>query len=173
MSSVSCYRFPLVIAAGGRRQLAGRPAALAPEPGRGQFIGEVSAAAEAHGVHPGMRLGEALARCRTLMLVPPDPVRVADHWETVLRRLASIGAAVESNAPGAAYFDAAPLARLYAHRAVGPASPAPLWLAGVVDACRAALRVPARIGAGPSRFCALVAATQARQRHPTPSTPMA
>lgn len=159
-------RFALVIAAGGRRRLAGRPAALAPQPGRGQVIGEVSAAAEAHGVHPGMRLGEALARCRTLMLVPPDPVGVADHWETVLRRLESIGAAVESDAPGIAYFDAAPLARLYAHRAVDPASPAPLWLAGVADAARAALRVPAHIGAGPSRFCALVAATRARQRHP-------
>jgi len=159
-------RFPLIIAAGGRRELAGRPAALAPQPGREQLIGEVSAAADTHGVRPGMRLGEALARCPTLMLVPPDPVGVADHWETVLRRLESIGAAVESGEPGVAYFDARPLARLYGHRISGPAFAGPMWLAGVVDACRDALRVPARVGAGPSRFCALVAATRARQRHP-------
>src|SRR3712207_3366253 len=36
------------------------PIALAPEPDREQVVGEVSGAAEAHGIHPGMRLGEAL-----------------------------------------------------------------------------------------------------------------
>ena len=40
-------RFELVVAAGGRQQLAAGPVALAPETGREQLIGEVSAAAEA------------------------------------------------------------------------------------------------------------------------------
>ena len=65
-------RFPLVIAAGGREALAAGPVALAPEPGREPVIGEVSAAAEAQGVRPGLRLGEALARCPALRLVAPD-----------------------------------------------------------------------------------------------------
>src|SRR3954463_9039280 len=93
-------RFELAIAAGGREELLGEPAALAPEPGREQLIGEVSTAAEAFGVRPGLRIGEALARCPRLVLVSPDPVGVADAWERVLQRLESIGAGVESGGAG-------------------------------------------------------------------------
>jgi protein ImuB len=172
-------RFELVIAAGGREVLARGPAALAPEPGREQRVGEVSASAEAFGVHAGMRLGEALARCPSLALIPPDPMGVADAWDKVLARLESVGAAVESEAPGLAFFDAAALARLHGGReGSDPAAalrartaarqsgraPAPPWLAGVVTATRAALRLPARIGAGPSRFCAVAGAVKARSR---------
>ncbi|HWH94470.1 MAG TPA: hypothetical protein VNT03_11475 [Baekduia sp.] len=169
-------RFELVIAAGGREVLARGPAALAPEPGREQRVGEVSASAEAFGVHAGMRLGEALARCPSLALIPPDPMGVADAWEKVLARLESVGATVESEAPGLAFFDASELARLHGGRDAGdpaaalrarmsahPSGPPP-WLAGVVTATRAALRLPARIGAGPSRFCALAGAVKARSR---------
>src|SRR5207237_7681328 len=93
-------RFELDVAAGGREALLRGPAALAPEPGREQDVGEVSAAAEAFGIHPGMRMGEALARCPRLTLVPPDPAGVAEAWERVLARLEAIGAAVEPDAPG-------------------------------------------------------------------------
>src|SRR4051794_12996579 len=89
-------RFELAVAAGGREVLAAGPVALAPETGREQLIGEVSAAAEAHGVREGLRLGEALARCPRLRLVPPDPAGVADEWERLLGALEGIGAAVES-----------------------------------------------------------------------------
>jgi protein ImuB len=146
-------RFELVVAAGGRDALMSGPAALAPEPGREQLVGEVSAAAEAFGVHPGMRLGEALSRCPTLALVPPDPVAVNDAWEETIGRLESVGAAVEPGAPGLACFDARGLRRLHGGT-----------LDGVVAATRAALRRPARIGAGPSRFCALAGAARARAR---------
>ncbi|HWT23799.1 MAG TPA: hypothetical protein VN213_09860 [Solirubrobacteraceae bacterium] len=87
-------RFALAVAAGGRDVLAAGPVALAPEPGRDQLIGEVSAAAEAYGVRAGLRLGEALARCPTLRLVVPDPAGVADAWDSVLRALEDIGAVV-------------------------------------------------------------------------------
>lgn len=146
-------RFELAVAAGGRAALAQGPMALAPEPGREQKVGEVSQAAEALGVHPGMRLGEALARSPQLALIPPDPVGVADAWEKVLARLESVGAAVESERSGAACFDARGLRRLHGGS-----------LDGTVNAVRAALRLPARIGAGPSRFCALAAAGRARTR---------
>jgi protein ImuB len=84
-----------------------------------------------------------------------------------------VGAVVESTVPGAAYFDATALARLHGGRA--GADPAlalraraaggpPPWLDGVVAATRTALRLPARIGAGPSRFCALAGAMRARSR---------
>src|SRR5829696_5016376 len=88
-------RFALAVAAGGRDVLAAGPVALAPEPGREQFIGEASAAAEAYGVRAGLRLGEALARCPTLRLVAPDPAGVADAWDAHVRALEGIGAAVD------------------------------------------------------------------------------
>jgi protein ImuB len=156
VSSIICVmlpRFELAVAAGGRETLLQGPAALAPEPGREQLVGEVSHAAEAFGIHPGMRLGEALARCPRLALVPPDPVGVADGWERVVAGLEAIGAAVEADRPGLACFDARGLRRLHGGS-----------LDGIVAAVRAALRRPARIGAGPTRFCALAAAARARTR---------
>src|SRR3954449_10888044 len=172
-------RFELAVAAGGRETLLHGPAALAPEPGREQLVGEVSHAAEAFGIHPGMRLGEALARCPRLppppappaagprrggvgealarcprlALVPPDPVGVADGWEGVVASLEAIGAAVEPARPGPACFDARAIRRLHGGS-----------LDGIVAAVRGALRRPVRIGAGPSRLCALAAAARGRSR---------
>jgi len=152
-------RFQLTVAAGDRSGLLQKPAALAPEPGREQQVGEVSAAAEGYGIHAGMRLGEALARCPLLALVPPDPAGVVEAWEAVLERLEAIGAGVESERPGFACFDARGLRRLHG------------GLDGVLTAVRRTLRsheatAPARIGAGPNRFCALAAAARARPRRP-------
>jgi len=147
-------RFSLTVVAGDRTSLLGEPAALAPEPpGTSQLIGEVSLAAEAFGVRAGMRLGEALARCPRLALVPPDPVGVSGAWEKLLGRLEAIGAAVESERPGLAYFEEEGLRRIY-----GGAEE------DVIAAARRALAAPARIGAGPARFCATAAATRARPR---------
>jgi protein ImuB len=157
MSQVVCAlipRFELTIAAGDRTELLQTPAALAPEPGAAEKVGEVSLAAEAFGVHVGMRLGEALARCPRLMLVPPDPVGVADAWERLLVRLESMGAAVEPERPGLVCFDAAGLLRLYG------------GIRGVLNAARHALGTPARFGVAPSRFAAVAAATRARVRRP-------
>src|SRR4051812_13148360 len=99
-------RFELAVAAGDREMLLREPAALAPEPGKEQFVGEVSAAAEAFGVRRGMRLGEALARCPRLALVPPDPMGVADAWDAAVERLEGIGAAGEAPPAGAPRFAA-------------------------------------------------------------------
>ena len=148
-------RFELAIAAGDRAMLMREPAVLAPEPGGGggQAIGEVSAAAEAFGVRPGMLLGEALGRCPALALVAPDPAGVVEAWELALGRLESIGAAVAPERPGLVCFDQHGLRRLLG------------GVEAVIVAARRALRRPeARIGAGPSRFCALAAAARARPR---------
>jgi protein ImuB len=147
-------RFALTTALGDRGELLQSPVALAPEPGGTQQIGEVSLAAEAFGVHPGMRLGEALARCPQLTLVPPDPAGVADLWERLLVRLESVGAAVEPERPGLVCFDARGLLRLHG------------GIEGVLRVSRSALRMPARFGVAPSRFSAVAAATRARTRRP-------
>src|SRR5919197_4909345 len=106
-------RFELSTAVGAREELLGEAVALAPEPDREQVVGEVSGAAEALGVHPGMRLSEALARSPDLRLVAADPERAATTWEAVCGALEGIGAAVEPRRPGEAYFDAGALRRLY------------------------------------------------------------
>ncbi len=178
-------RFELTAAVGDRLELLHAPVALAPEPGGIQRVGECSLAAEAFGIHSGMRLGEALARCPRLTLVPPDPAGVADAWERLLVRLESIGAAVEPERPGLVCFDARGLLRLHGRSAVrGPdAVRGPLGgrrglpatgaigspehqLHGVLEVARRALRAPARFGVAPSRFAAVAAAARARVRRP-------
>ena len=128
------------------------PAALSPQPGTEALIGSVTAAAQAKGVRPGMRLGEALATCPGLALVEQDPAGVEQAWEEVLRRLEDSGFAVESAEPGTVYFETSGVERLYgglepalkrALAAVGPA-----W--------------DARAGAAERRFAALAAANVAR-----------
>ncbi|HWX95475.1 MAG TPA: hypothetical protein VNZ01_01390 [Solirubrobacteraceae bacterium] len=147
-------RFELVVAAGGPQALAGRALALAPLISSEQRVGEVSGAAEACGVAAGMALGEALARCPDLVLVSPDPVRVAESWEAVVRSLESVGAAVEAERPGLAYFETDGLRGIHGSDD------------GAIAAARQALGRPARIGGGPTRFCALAGAQAVRSRRP-------
>jgi protein ImuB len=151
-------RFELVAAAEGaslaRRTLAGSALAVAPPEGvaAGGRVGEVSGAAEAHGVSRGMVMGEALARCPELILVPGNPARAAEIWEASLQALESIGAAVEPARPGLAYFETDGLMGIHG------------TLAETIAAARRALGRPARVGAAPTRFCALAAALEARSR---------
>jgi protein ImuB len=161
-------RFELVVAAGGRTELLGVPVAVAPEPGS-QQVGAVSATAEAFGVSSGMRLGEALARCQRLTLIPPDPAGVEERWEQMLIALESIGAAVEPLRPGLVCFDARGLLRLYAGAAGGGLAGSGLAhqkIEAVLTVARRALGAPARFGVAPTRFAALAAATRARARQP-------
>src|SRR5438045_9673953 len=93
-------RFALRVAMGGAP--GDQPAALAPEAGGRPVIGEVNAAAAAFGVRPGMRAGEAIARCPRIRLVTADPGAVADAAEEMLAGLEAIGAAVEPVGAGRA-----------------------------------------------------------------------
>lgn len=149
--SIHLSRFRLAVAAGGPQRLAAEQLAIAPADDP-HHVGEVSGPAQIAGVQAGMRLGEALARCPTLVLVPEDPVGVATAWEQALGAVEGIGAQVEVARPGLAYFDAAGLTRLH------------IDMAGVIRATGLALDRRPRIGVGPTRFCALAAAMQARSR---------
>ncbi len=149
-------RFELVVAAGGPQALAGRALAIAPAPG-GQRVGEVSGAAEAFGVEAGMPMGEALARCPELVLHPADPLGVAQASEQAVRALEGMGASVELERAGLAYFEADGLRGVYGSEQ------------GTIAAARRAGRSAvghraARVGAGPTRFCALAAALTVRSR---------
>jgi nucleotidyltransferase/DNA polymerase involved in DNA repair len=139
-------RFRLIAATSGNRENLGRPAALAPEPGAAQLIGEVTEPAERFGLRAGMRMGEALSRCPELALIPPDPERAERAWDEALRRLEGIGAQVESARAGEAFFEAGGLSRLWG------------GIEGVLKRVRQQLGKAVRLGAGPGRFCAYVAA---------------
>jgi protein ImuB len=153
-------RFELLTAVGERRELLRGAVALAPEPDREQVVGQASGAAEALGIHSGMRLGEALARCPELRLVAADPDRTVTAWEGVLARLEGIGAAVESVRPGEAYFEAQSLSRLYGGH-----------LEGVLARARRAVKMSVRVGVAPGRFCAFAAASIARPGRPAKIVP--
>lgn len=162
-------RFELSFAAGGAKALVGRSLAIAPLPGGEQRVGEVSGAAEALGLRRGMALGEALARSPGLTLVPADPVGVQEAWEGTVGSLESIGAAVEAARPGLAYFETVPLRALHGGDAAVIAA-ARQALRGEPDDRAGRVRSPGarhmRIGAGPTRFCALAAALAVRSRRP-------
>jgi protein ImuB len=145
-------RFGLVAAAAGRRELLARPVALAPEPGGPQVVGEVSGAAEAFGITEGMRVAEALGRCPALALIPPDPARAEDAWEARLARIEAIGAAVESRHPGEMFFGLDGLRGLWGRPE------------RALERARRVVGRGARLGAGPTRLCALAAAQRFRPR---------
>jgi protein ImuB len=129
-----------------------RPAALSPEPGGEPLLGPVTAAAEALGVRPQMRLGEALATCPQLVLIEPDPASAEQAWEEIVSSLEDAGFAVDPAALGVAYFETRGVERLYG---------------GLDSALRRALAAvgdqwDGRIGAAGRRFAALAAASVAR-----------
>jgi protein ImuB len=146
-------RFELVVAAGGHEALSGKALAIALPSAGTPEVGEVSGTAEASGVVRGMSMAEALARCPALALLPGDPLGVVRAWEGVACALEGIGADVELARAGIAYFDAGALSGYHG------------GVEGVIAATRRALgRRPVRIGASPTRFCALAAALEARTR---------
>src|SRR5947209_4524558 len=152
IACLSIPGFELRAALRARPALALRAAALAPEPGGEPLLGPVTAAAEAAGVLPGMRLGEALATCPGLVLVEPDPAAAELGWEEIVRSLEDAGFAVEPAALGVAYFETRGVERLYG---------------GLEPALRRALAAAghqwdARIGAAGRRLAALAAASVAK-----------
>jgi protein ImuB len=132
--------------------LALRPAALAPAEGEEPLIGSVTAVAEAKGVKPGMRMGEALATCPALVLVEQDPAAAEAAWEGIVRRLEDAGFAVEPDGLGCAFFETRGVERLYG----GVEAALTRALAAVSSAW------DPRAGAAGRRFAALAAANVAR-----------
>ena len=155
VGSVLIPRFSLLAASGSsdRREMLTEPAALAPQPGCEQAVGEVSAAAEAFGIRAGMPVAEALGRCPRLALVTPDPGRAEAEWERIVRALEGIGAEVESDRHGEAFFALDGLRSLWGPRRED-----------VLRRAAATIGRPARMAGAPTRFCAYAAATVAPAR---------
>jgi nucleotidyltransferase/DNA polymerase involved in DNA repair len=152
VASILIPGFELQVALHNRPRLALKPAALAPLPGTEPLLGPVTAAAEAAGVRSGMRLGEALATCPSLVLVERDPAGVEEQWERILGSLEDNGFAVEPVEPGCLYFDTRGVERLYG------------GVAASLQRALSAVGTPwhASAGAADRRFAALAAAAIAR-----------
>lgn len=144
-------RFPLLVAALRTRRPLDVPVALGPAPGDPQVVGLSSPPAHEQGVVPGLRVGEALARCPSLELISPDPAAVAEAAERLVVRLEDLGARVEHVAPGTTCFSADGLVRLHG------------GLDRLMRRVRAALPVGAGggVGAAPGRFAAISVASMA------------
>jgi protein ImuB len=148
---IACLAIPgfeLQAALRSRPRLALRPAALAPAEGTEPLLGPVTAAAETAGVKSGMRLGEALALCPSLVLVEADPQGAEREWEEIMLRLEDAGIAVSPAEPGTVFFATDGIERLYG---------------GVEPALKRALAAvgsswDVRIGAAERKFAALAAA---------------
>ena len=141
--------FPLRIALIEARAAWDDPVALGPAPGAPQVIGPCTPSAWAHGVRPGLRVGEALARCPGLDLVVPDPDAARAAAERVTLRLEDLGAAVEPGPDGESWvFEGDGLVRM--HGGIDP----------LLRRARAALPVGAggRIGVAPTPFASREAA---------------
>lgn len=152
-----CVLLPLLAlraALGDARNRLLEPVALAPQHDGARLIGEVSPAAWALGVAPGMGLGEAMDICPDLSLVAPDPTRAEAIHEWVLTRLEEIGAGVESERPGEAFFATGGIERLHG------------GIEGILGAARSRLGPDPRMAAAPTRLSALAAA---RESGPEPT----
>lgn len=126
------------------------PTALAAPPGAVQVIGSCTPSAWERGVRPGLRVGEALARCPELDLVVPDPDAVRSAVERVSVRLEDLGAAVEPGGGEHWSFVAGGLIRMHG------------GFDALIRRTRAALPVGAggRVGTAPTPFASREAARQ-------------
>ncbi|MEX0620234.1 MAG: hypothetical protein WD181_01480 [Solirubrobacterales bacterium] len=137
---------PLRAALGKGQDQLQKPVALAPQHDCAQVIGQVSPAAHQLGVRPGMGLGEAVDVCPELSLVTPDPTHTKAVWEGFLSRIESIGAEVESERHGEAFFLANGIERLHG------------GLDGVLQLVSLRLGRAVRIAAAPTRLAAFATA---------------
>ncbi|MEO6867957.1 MAG: DNA polymerase Y family protein, partial [Gaiellales bacterium] len=141
--------FPLRVTAHGRAELAA-PVALASDGEAHPIVLDCTDAARSHGVEAGMLVSRAMGCCAELQVLACDVQRVEAAAERFVQRLEAHGAAVQPLEPGRAFFDAAPLVRLYG------------GLQGVFEQLLAVFGGgEVRIGAGPNPFVAWVATRHA------------
>ncbi|MGH9004721.1 MAG: DNA polymerase Y family protein, partial [Acidimicrobiia bacterium] len=142
-------RFPLACELADRPELWGRPVAVAhPD---APAVWSASPAAVAEGVMEGQRLSEAMGRCPPLVVLDARPARYEARDAAILDALERVVPGVEPAGLGAAYVDLAGLVRCYR-------SPAALH-AALLGCAPSELRP--RLGVGPTKFVAGLAALQA------------
>jgi DNA polymerase-4/protein ImuB len=151
--AIACVQVPnltLRIEVQQRPELDGTPLILRADGSRA-LVADVSPEASVAGVRPGMSLREASALCPEAVVVESNPVRDEAHFARIVDRLEQLSPLVEPDGLGLCYIDLAGL-----DRQLGDAATA----AGrLLQAVPAVLRP--RVGVGPGKFVARLAARQA------------
>ncbi len=153
VACVSVPHFALRVALLERPDLDGAPLVLGTPPGSRPLVLDATPEAAARGIRPGLGLREVPALCPDATILPPHPAREAAAADRVLAGLATLSPAVEPDAerPGCWYVDLRGSERL-----LGPAAVAAEGLLATVPP----LFRP-RVGVGPGKFAARVAAASA------------
>jgi nucleotidyltransferase/DNA polymerase involved in DNA repair len=153
-SQIGCLvvpRFPLACELVDRPELWGRPVVVAhPD---APVVWSVSPSASVEGVEEGQRLSEALGRCSSLVVLDARLARYEARDATILDALEALVPGVEPAGLGMAYVDLAGLVRCYR-------SPDALHVA-LLGCVPRELRP--RLGVGPTKFVARLAALRAPQ----------
>jgi len=143
-------RLPVACEVATRPELWHRPVVVAhPE---AAVVWSVSPAALAEGVREGQRLSEAVGRCPTLVVLAARPARYEALDASILRAIEQVVPGVEPAGLGVAYVDLSGAARSYG-------SPERLHAALLRCAPR---ELRPRLGVGPTKFVALLAASYIR-----------
>jgi nucleotidyltransferase/DNA polymerase involved in DNA repair len=145
--------FPLRCEEARREGLASHPTALlAPELSR--KLWQVSPLARHTGVRPGMTVSQAIGLCPTLRLCEPDPVHYDERFAHLLAALNEVSPVVEPGELGLVYLGMDGLEGIYG--SPGKTIEAIEWAVGRSSG-------PSfRLGWGPGKFVAWVAATRAK-----------
>jgi len=143
--------FPLRCEEARHEGLAGYPTALlATDTTR--KLWQVSPLARHAGVKPGMTVSQAIGLCPTLRLIEPDPVHYDERFANLLSALTEVSPVVEAAELGLAYVGVDGLEGIYGSRGK------------IIEALKKTLECwkVGRIGFGPGKFIAWVAASRAK-----------
>jgi DNA polymerase-4 len=131
-----------------RPDLGARPVVVGGDPRKGGSVQAATADAAARGVEPGMSMLEALERCPDARALVTDRGRYREMGVRLFACLRRVCERIEEAGPGAAYFEL-------------PEGPDPLAFAEDLRGRVAAeLDLPLRVGVGPVKFLARLAAEE-------------
>lgn len=159
MTRVACILLPhfaLMVEQLRRPELAGKPLVLGAAPGERPVVQDCSYEAEDCGLHPGLPLRQVLGVCREAVVLPPDPAYYARLFRRLQEGWENISPAVEASELGCAYLDLAGLEPVY------PTTQD--LLHAILDVTPAKLKP--RVGIGPGKFIARMAAMEAAPGFP-------
>lgn len=152
IACVAVPHLPLCVELQRKPELRSIPAVITAGPRMNDTVLDCSPEAAACGIRPGMTVYVVLTLCREAAVVPADPLRYQQQFETMLRALEQVSPRVEPGELGYAYVDLKGLDGLYASAA------------GLLDALRqhskAVCRVEPHIGLAAGKFPAKMAALQ-------------
>lgn len=166
MAQVACILLPhfaLQVERLRRPELEGKPLVLGAAPGEPPLVQDCSYEAEDCGIRPGMPIRQVLGACRDAIMLAPNPAYYIRLFERLRVAWEGISPVVEAAELGCAYLDLAGLEPVY---------PTTQNLLDAILAVTPAKLKP-RVGIGPGKFVARMAAMEAAPGRPKVVDPKA